>query len=101
MARVCATASLLQKTGVDAVSLDWSVPLEWARDELQPLAPVQGNLDPIALASGGEALTSETRRILDGLDSTRHIFNLGHGILPDTPIEHVEALLSQIRDGGQ
>ena len=85
------------ETGVDAVSLDWSVPLEWARNEVQPLAPVQGNLDPIALASGGAALSAETQRILEGLDGTRHIFNLGHGILPDTPIEHVEALLSQIR----
>ncbi len=87
----------VSETGVDAVSLDWSVPLDWARDEIQPLVPVQGNLDPIALASGGEALRRETQRILDGLDGSRHIFNLGHGILPDTPIEHVEALLSQIR----
>ncbi len=88
----------VSETEVDAVSLDWSVPLEWAREEVQPLVPVQGNLDPIVLACGGEALMSETQRILDGLDTGRHIFNLGHGILPDTPIEHVEAMLSKIRD---
>lgn len=90
----------VSQTGVDAVSLDWSVPLDWARQELQPIVPVQGNLDPIVLAAGGPALASETQRILDGLSSDRHIFNLGHGILPDTPISHVEGLIAQIRDLG-
>lgn len=84
--------------GVDAVSIDWMVPVEWARDELQSKVPVQGNLDPVLLASGGDALAREVDLALDGFDPGRHIFNLGHGILPDTPIEHVSVLIAQIRN---
>ena len=87
----------VKESGVDAVSIDWSVPLDWARRELQSRVPVQGNLDPIALATGGEALRTETDRILQVLGGGPHVFNLGHGILPDTPIAHVESLIGQIR----
>jgi uroporphyrinogen decarboxylase len=58
---------------------------------------VQGNLDPLALASGGEALTQAVARILDAFADRPHIFNLGHGILQQTPIEHVEQLVRQVK----
>jgi uroporphyrinogen decarboxylase len=59
--------------------------------------PVQGNLDPLALIAGGEALETAVGRILSSLAGRPHIFNLGHGILPDTPISHVEKLLQLVR----
>jgi uroporphyrinogen decarboxylase len=59
--------------------------------------PVQGNLDPLALISGGEALKSAVARIRAAFDSRPHVFNLGHGILPDAPIGHVEELLEMLR----
>lgn len=86
------------ETGVDAVGLDWSVSLPWARTELQSSTAVQGNLDPVLLACGGETLDRQVGAILNGLDADRHIFNLGHGILPDTPIENVELVISRVRD---
>jgi uroporphyrinogen decarboxylase len=60
---------------------------------------VQGNLDPILLLTGGAALEREVKRILDGLGKGRFVFNLGHGILPETPIAHVERLLELVRKG--
>jgi uroporphyrinogen decarboxylase len=61
--------------------------------------PVQGNLDPLALIAGGEALEKAVERITKAFAGRPHIFNLGHGILPDTPIEHVEKLLTLVRKG--
>lgn len=87
----------VRETGVDAVSVDWAVPAHWARDRLQALCAVQGNLDPVVLATGGAALESEIGAILETFDRDRHVFNLGHGILPDTPIAHVEAMIGMIR----
>ena len=84
-------------TGVDGVSIDWTVPLDHARDRLQPLVAVQGNLDPMILMAGGAALDAAATRILDGLGKGRFIFNLGHGILPATPVAHVEQLMKRIR----
>ena len=85
-----------QKTGVDAVGLDWSVPLSQAK-RLQADGAVQGNLDPLRLIAGGKALDEGIDRILDGLGDGPLIFNLGHGITPNAPIENVEALLNRIR----
>jgi uroporphyrinogen decarboxylase len=85
-----------QKTGVDAVGLDWAVPLSFAKD-LQQGGAVQGNLDPLRLIAGGRALEEGVDRILDTLGSGPLVFNLGHGITPNAPIEHVEALLRRIR----
>ncbi len=82
---------------IDGVSLDSSVPLAWARDHLQPHCVVQGNLDPMLLVSGGEALVDEINRILDILASGPFIFNLGHGIVPETPPENVGLLTETIR----
>jgi uroporphyrinogen decarboxylase len=59
--------------------------------------PVQGNLDPLALIAGGAALESAVARIRSALDGRPHVFNLGHGILPDTPIAHVEQLIRLVR----
>jgi uroporphyrinogen decarboxylase len=86
-----------RETGVDAIGLDETVDPAWADSELPPGLPVQGNLDPLALIAGGEALESAVDRILSSLAGRPHIFNLGHGILPDTPIAHVEQLLQLVR----
>ncbi|HEU0310670.1 MAG TPA: uroporphyrinogen decarboxylase [Sphingomicrobium sp.] len=80
------------ETGVDAIGLDETVAPEWAAKELPTGMPVQGNLDPLALIAGGDALRSATRRILDAFADRPHIFNLGHGIQQTTPIAHVEEL---------
>lgn len=84
-----------QQTGVDALSLDTSAPMAWAAKNLA--CPVQGNLDPIALIAGGAALDKAVDDILEAMQGRPHIFNLGHGILPETPIAHVEQLLKRIR----
>ena len=85
-----------QKTGVNAVGLDWTVPMDQAR-ALQTEGAIQGNLDPLRLIAGGNALDEGVDRILEGLGDGPLIFNLGHGITPDAPIAHVEALLKRIR----
>ncbi len=80
------------ESGVDAVALDTTVPARFARDRLQPCLPVQGNLDPIALLVGGAAMESAVADIRSALGDGPFVFNLGHGILPQTPPEHVAAL---------
>lgn len=85
-----------QRTGVDAVGLDWTVPMRLAR-QLQDDGPVQGLLDPTRLVAGGQALDEGIDAVLKGLGSGPLIFNLGHGITPDTPIAHVEQLIGRIR----
>jgi len=83
--------------GVDAVSLDSTVPLAWAADALQPLVAVQGNLDPQMLVVGGSAMEAAIDDIVAQLGGGRFVFNLGHGIVPDTPPEHVAALAARIK----
>jgi uroporphyrinogen decarboxylase len=85
------------ETGVDAIGLDETVDPVWANANLPIDLPVQGNLDPLALIAGGATLELAVERILGAFPTRPHIFNLGHGILPDTPIDHVEALLRQVR----
>ncbi len=85
------------ETGVDVVSLDTAVPMAWAARALGPLVGVQGNLDPIVLIAGGKALDEAIDRILDVTTDVPFIFNLGHGILPETPIAHVEQLIGRVR----
>jgi uroporphyrinogen decarboxylase len=89
----------VRETGVTAVGLDETVDPNWAARELPARLPVQGNLDPLALVAGGEALHSAVRRILDAFAERPHIFNLGHGILQDTPIAHVEQLIREVKGG--
>ena len=85
----------VQTVGVDAVSLDTSAPMGWAAKNLN--CAIQGNLDPIVLIAGGAALDKAVDDILQACDGKPQIFNLGHGILPETPIAHVEQLLKRIR----
>jgi uroporphyrinogen decarboxylase len=85
-------------TGVDAVSLDTAVPLDWAAHEVQTMVAVQGNLDPILLRAGGKALADGVRRIRRTFAGGPFVFNLGHGIVPDTPPEHVAELVAVLRE---
>lgn len=86
-----------RETGVDAVGLDETVDPAWADAVLPSGLPVQGNLDPLALIAGGETLDAAVDRVLAAFRERPHIFNLGHGILLDTPIGHVERLLERVR----
>ncbi|MEA3040770.1 MAG: uroporphyrinogen decarboxylase [Sphingomonadales bacterium] len=86
-----------RETGVDAIGLDETVDPVWAASALPQGLAVQGNLDPLVLIAGGEALEHGVRRIISALEGRPHVFNLGHGILPDTPIPHVERLLELVR----
>jgi uroporphyrinogen decarboxylase len=87
--------SYVRATAVDAVSLDTAAPLDWGAKTLG--CGLQGNLDPIVLIAGGAALDRAVDDILEAAAGKPHIFNLGHGILPETPIPHVEQLLKRIR----
>ncbi len=85
------------ESGVDAVGLDTTVPPGWAAARLQPTMPVQGNLDPLALLAGGEVLESGVRKVLKSLSGGPFVFNLGHGIIKETPPAHVERLMEILR----
>jgi uroporphyrinogen decarboxylase len=89
----------LTETNVDALVIDSSIPLFFARDVLQPLRPLQGNLDPALVVAGGSAMIHGATEILEALAAhdKPHIFSLGHGILPETPPEHVAELISFVR----
>ena len=87
----------IEDVPVDAVGLDWTVDLVFARDQIQWRVPVQGNLDPLALVAGGAALDQAIDRILEVFSQGPFIFNLGHGILPQTPLAHVEQMLARVR----
>jgi uroporphyrinogen decarboxylase len=87
----------VEETGVDAVGLDWTQGLIYARDHIQLLKPVQGNVDPLALLAGGDALDREIDAVMQALAGGPFIFNLGHGILPPTPIANVERMLKRVR----
>jgi uroporphyrinogen decarboxylase len=89
----------VQATGVDGVSLDTAAPMRWAAENLG--CALQGNLDPIALIAGGASLDQAVDDILEAAAGKPHIFNLGHGILPETPIAHVEQMLKRIRAHSQ
>lgn len=90
-------AAYARETGVDALGLDETVDPAWADTVLPRDLPVQGNLDPLALRTGGAALDGAVDAILAALRGRPHIFNLGHGITPDVPVEHVAALLRRVR----
>jgi len=89
--------SYAAETGVDAVSLDSEITLEWAREHLQARYAVQGNLDPQLLLAGGSAMADATQAIIAAFRDGPFIFNLGHGILPETPPEHVAHLIELVR----
>jgi uroporphyrinogen decarboxylase len=90
-------ASYARETRIAALGLDETVDPAWAAKELPAKLPVQGNLDPLALVAGGVPLETAVTRILDAFVDRPHIFNLGHGILPDTPVAHVEQLIRLVK----
>jgi len=89
-------------TGVDAVGLETSVPMRWAVEAIADDVALQGNIDPLAVVIGGKCLEMEVEGLVDAVPAERHIVNLGHGIRPETPVEHVAAVVDLIRqrDGG-
>jgi uroporphyrinogen decarboxylase len=90
----------VEQVGVDAVGLDWMIDRRFAREQIQARKPVQGNLDPLVLLAGGAALDRAVDVVLTAFADKPFIFNLGHGILPETPIAHVEQMLARVRRGG-
>ncbi|MFK7840070.1 MAG: uroporphyrinogen decarboxylase [Bdellovibrionales bacterium] len=88
-----------KQTGIDAIATDSLMCTQYASQNLQPLLPVQGCLDPMRLLGGGEGLEKATRKIMRDFSGGPHIFNLGHGIHKETPISHVEQMVKILRDG--
>ena len=86
-------------TGADCVAIDNSADAEWVAAHVQPDGCVQGNLASFHMVTGGDALVSETRRIVDALRGGPHIFNLGHGITPDADPDNVQRMIDTVRSG--
>ena len=86
-------------TGISMVGLDTAIPPRRADDVLRAGFGVQGNLDPLRLLAGGKQMEDRTAEIIGALKDRPHVFNLGHGILPDTPIEHVGRLVEIVKGG--
>jgi len=84
-------------TGVDAVSIDWTAEPSLIREHVQNRVAIQGNLDPLVLIAGGAALDRAIDDVLTNFAGGRLIFNLGHGIQPETPIAHVEQMIKRVR----
>lgn len=87
----------VRETGIQAVSLDTGMSTNWARDNVQPLTCVQGNLDPLLLVAGGKEMRAGVTHIMETLGNQPFIFNLGHGIVPKTPPDHVDELVELVR----
>jgi uroporphyrinogen decarboxylase len=87
----------VRETGIDAVGLETEIDRSFVREAIQKLVPVQGNLDPLLLRAGGPELDREIEAIRAAFGDSPFVFNLGHGILPDTPIAHVERLVELVR----
>lgn len=87
-----------RETGVSAIGIDETIDPAWAARVLPKDLPVQGNLDPLLLLAGGDALDHGARAVLDAFAGRPHVFNLGHGIGQFTPIAHVERLLHVVRE---
>jgi uroporphyrinogen decarboxylase len=90
-------ARYVDQVAIDAVGLDWMIDINFARSAVQSRKPVQGNLDPLALLAGGAALDHGVDAVLEAFGAGPLIFNLGHGILPETPLAHVEQMLARVR----
>nr|WP_306263528.1 uroporphyrinogen decarboxylase [Pararhizobium sp. IMCC3301] len=89
----------VRETGIDCVGLDWTYPMALAKQQLSSSVVLQGNLDPTRLVAGGTALHEGISDILDAAKGARFVFNLGHGITPETPVDHVSAMIEQVRAG--
>lgn len=92
-------ARYVEMTGVNAVGLDYSTPLDFPKKTLPTSLPVQGNLDPLRLVTGGKQLDERIDAIIEAFSDRPHIFNLGHGIVPETPIEHMARLVDRVKNG--
>jgi uroporphyrinogen decarboxylase len=92
-----ALTSYLNEVPVDAISLDWRIDRAFARAQIQTRRPIQGNLDPLVLLAGGGSESRSVDEILQAFAGGPFIFNLGHGILPETPIAHVERMIERVR----
>jgi len=90
-------AKLAARVGADGYGLDTAADPRWARQVVSAGTTLQGNLDPLALLAGGVALDREVAAVLRGFEGRQHIFNLGHGVLQQTPIAHVERVLELVR----
>lgn len=88
---------LAERFGAAAIGIDTAADPHWIAQHLRADVTVQGNLDPLALLAGGAALDRSVDTVLDAFAGRRHIFNLGHGILPPTPLAHVEQMLKRVR----
>ncbi|WP_417579045.1 uroporphyrinogen decarboxylase [Pelagibacterium sp.] len=86
-------AEYAQETGVSVLGLDFATPLAFATSHLPDTLPVQGNLDPLRLVAGGAQMETRAHEIIEAFSDRPHIFNLGHGIVPQTPIENVARLV--------
>jgi uroporphyrinogen decarboxylase len=95
-----ALSRYVEQVSVQAVSLDWTIDRDFARGRIPQTMTIQGNLDPVTLLAGGSALDREIDDILQAFADRPFIFNLGHGILPETPIGHVERMLRRVRGTG-
>ncbi|WP_339045746.1 uroporphyrinogen decarboxylase [Candidatus Mesenet endosymbiont of Agriotes lineatus] len=84
------------QTGISAISVDYSMPINWIKDNIE--LPIQGNLDPYLLAYDKTGAIEQARKIMDCFADKPFIFNLGHGIIPDTPVEHVEELVKFVNN---
>ncbi|MEX0628908.1 MAG: uroporphyrinogen decarboxylase family protein, partial [Cucumibacter sp.] len=87
----------VEATGVNALGLDETVPLDFARSTIRREVALQGNLDPLRLCAGGAQMQERVEAIISAFADRPHIFNLGHGIVPETPIENVAALVAQVK----
>ena len=89
----------MKETGADVVGLDWRIPLDAGWSKLGARTAVQGNLDPVTLFAGWKQVEQRARDVLDrAAGRPGHIFNLGHGILPETPVENVKALAAYVQE---
>lgn len=93
-----ALPGFIRQTGVNAVGIDWTTPHDFARQEIQPLAAVQGNLDPLRVVVGGAQLDRAVDAVLEGLAGGRFVFNLGHGITPEADPASLERVVRRVRD---
>ncbi|MCB9992500.1 MAG: uroporphyrinogen decarboxylase [Hyphomicrobiaceae bacterium] len=88
-----------RETGVSMIGVDYGTPVGFANSVLPEEIGVQGNLDPLRIVAGGAQMFDEAERIIDGWRGRPHVFNLGHGIVPDTPVEHVAGLVRFVKTG--
>ena len=96
-----ALLELMREAGGDVIGLDWRVRLDEGWQRVGHDVAIMGNLDPVALFADREVLKAQARRVLDQAEGRPgHIFNLGHGILPETPVENVIALVEMVHNGG-